>query len=82
MARTGRGQLPRAVWVSVTLAAVAVVLGVVARVRQVPDHGEQPVLAQLRRPDRWPWTRWALFAVMSALIAGAVVVGYEIARPR
>ena len=67
---------------SVTLVAVTIVLGVVARVRQVPDQAEQPVWAQLRRPDRLPWTRWALFAAMSALIAGALVVGYEIARPR
>jgi hypothetical protein len=81
VARTGRERLPRAVWVSVTLAAVSTVLGVIARVRQLPDPGEKPGWAQFRRPDRWPWTRWAFFAVMSMLIAGALVAGYEVARP-
>jgi hypothetical protein len=81
VARTGRDQLPRAVWVSATLAAVSIVLGVVARVRHLPDRGEQGIWAQFRRPDWWPWTRWAFFAVMSTLIAGAVVVGHELGQP-
>ena len=80
VARTGRDELPRAVWVSVTLAGLAIVLAVVARVRRLPGRGVQPGWAEFWRPDRWPWTRWAFFGVMSTLIAGALVVGYELGR--
>jgi hypothetical protein len=54
VARTGRDELPRAGWVSVTLAALSIVLGVVARLRQLPDREETPGWEQLRRLDRWP----------------------------
>jgi hypothetical protein len=71
--------------VSVTLITpvitVSIILGAIARVRQLPDQGEKPGWAQFRRPDRWPWTGWAFLAVMSIWIKGALIAGYGVARP-
>jgi hypothetical protein len=78
VAGTGREHVPRAVWVSITLAALSILFSVIARIRELPDRGEQRGWAEFRRPDRWPWTRWAFFAVMSTLIAGAAAVGYAL----
>jgi len=81
VARRGREALPRSVWVSVALASICVLMAVIARLRGVPVGDSLGGWRAFRRPDRWPAIRWLSFAVMSAVIAVAIVIGFLAAQP-
>ena len=71
-----REALPRSVWVSVALGAICVLMAVIARLRGVPVGDSLGGWRAFRRPDRWPAIRWLSFAVMSAVIAVAIVIEF------
>jgi hypothetical protein len=73
----GRVQEPRALWVSLVLAAVAAGLAALRWFSASPDDEVTGVRAAIAPPWRWPFDRLVAFVLLNSAIAVGIAIGFH-----